>query len=41
VKPGVKEHAVELVKPFSRHIIVGAHDITVSFLYRFRLIVTL
>jgi len=41
VNPWVKEHAVALVKPFSRHIIVGAHDITVSFLYRFRLIVTL
>ena len=26
VKPGVNEHAIELVKPYFRHIIVGAHD---------------
>ena len=38
VKPGVKEYAVELVKPFARHIIVETHDTTASLLYRFRLI---
>ena len=26
MKPGVNEHAIELVKPYFRHIIVGAHD---------------
>lgn len=36
VKPEVKEHTVELIKPFARHIIVEVHDTTVSLLYRFR-----